>query len=48
MQTRTVQLQPSTDPHVFTGRVVFSMGGPWTLKLTYDGTTTDVPITVGQ
>lgn len=48
MQTRLVQLQPSTDPHVFTGRVVFSMGGPWTLKLQYDGTTMDVPVTVGQ
>ncbi len=49
MQTRVVQLQPSsTDPNVFTGRVVFSMGGPWTLKLQYDGKTTDVPVTVGQ
>jgi hypothetical protein len=49
MQTRSVQLQPSTtDPNVFTGRIVFSMGGPWTLKLQYDGKMTDVPVTVGQ
>jgi mono/diheme cytochrome c family protein len=48
MQTRMVQLQPSTDPNVFTGRIVFSMGGPWTLKLQYDGNTMDVPVTVGQ
>lgn len=48
MQTRVVQLTPSTDPQVFTGRVVFSMGGPWTLKLQYDGKTMDVPVTVGQ
>lgn len=49
MQTRQVQLQQSaTDPHEFTGRIVFSMGGPWTLKLQYDGATMDVPVTVGQ
>ena len=48
MQTRTVQLQQSsTDPHVFTGKVVFSMGGPWTIRLQYDGQTLDVPLTVG-
>jgi hypothetical protein len=48
MQTRMVQLQPTSDPNVFSGRIVFSMGGPWTLKLQYDGHTMDVPITVGQ
>jgi mono/diheme cytochrome c family protein len=49
MQTRLVHLtQSSTDPHVFTGRVVFSMGGPWTVKVQYDGTTMDVPLTVGS
>ena len=49
MQTRLVTLTPTAaDPHVFTGRVVFSMGGPWTLKLQYDGTTMDVPVSVGQ
>lgn len=49
MQTRSVQLQPSKeDPHVFTGRVVFSMGGPWTIRIRYDGQTLDVPVTVGS
>jgi mono/diheme cytochrome c family protein len=49
MQTRVVQLQESgTDPHIFTGRIVFSMGGPWTVRLQYDGQTLDVPINVGQ
>jgi len=49
MQTRLVKLQPSaSDPHAFTGHVVFSMGGPWTLKLQYDGNTMDVPVNVGQ
>lgn len=49
MQTRVVHLQQSaTDPHVFTGRVVFSMGGPWTIRLQYDGKTMDVPLTVGS
>lgn len=49
MQTRQVQLQPSAaDPHVFTGRVVFSMGGPWTVRVEYDGQTLSVPLNVGQ
>ena len=48
MQTRQVQLQPSaSDPHVFTGRVVFSMGGPWTVRVQYDGQTLNVPLNVG-
>jgi mono/diheme cytochrome c family protein len=49
MQTRPVHLTPSAnDPHTFTGRVVFSMGGPWTVKVQYDGNTFDVPLNVGQ
>jgi hypothetical protein len=49
MQTRQVQLtQSASDPHVFTGKVVFSMGGPWTIRVQYDGKTLDVPLTVGQ
>ncbi|HZT12460.1 MAG TPA: cytochrome c [Candidatus Baltobacteraceae bacterium] len=49
MQTREVDLVPSkSDPHVFTGRVVFSMGGPWTVRLQYDGKTMNVPLNVGQ
>lgn len=49
MQTRQVQLQPSaSDPHVFSGRVVFSMGGPWTVRVQYDGQTLDVPLNVGS
>jgi mono/diheme cytochrome c family protein len=47
MQTRPVHLPRSTqDPHVYTGRVVFSMGGPWTIRVEYDGKTLDVPLTV--
>jgi mono/diheme cytochrome c family protein len=49
MQTRLVHLtQSSTDPHVFTGRVVFSMGGPWTVRVQYDAKTMDVPLNVGS
>ena len=49
MQTREVDLAPSkSDPHVFTGRIVFSMGGPWTVRLEYDGNTMNVPLNVGQ
>jgi mono/diheme cytochrome c family protein len=48
MQTRVVHLVQSTsDPHIFTGKVVFSMGGPWTVRVQYDGNTLDVPLTVG-
>jgi mono/diheme cytochrome c family protein len=48
MQTRTVQLQQSaSDPHTFSGRVVFSMGGPWTVRVQYGGQTLDVPLNVG-
>lgn len=49
MQTRPVHLtQSTTDPHVFSGRVVFSMGGPWTVQVQYDGNTMTVPLSVGQ
>ncbi|HEV3154651.1 MAG TPA: cytochrome c [Candidatus Baltobacteraceae bacterium] len=49
MQTREVTLtQSASDPHLFTGRVVFSMGGPWTVRVQYDGQTMTVPLNVGQ
>jgi mono/diheme cytochrome c family protein len=48
MSTPSVTLQPSaTDPYVFTGLVHFSMGGPWTVRIDYDGNTMDVPLNVG-
>jgi mono/diheme cytochrome c family protein len=47
--TRQVQLQPSpTDPHTFTGRIEFSMGGPWIVQIEYDGHELDVPLSVGS
>jgi hypothetical protein len=47
MQTRLVHLQqPAHDPHVYVGRIVFSMGGPWTIRVLYEGKTLDVPLTV--
>ncbi len=49
MQTRLVHLSASpSDPNVFTGKIVFSMGGPWTIKVQYDGSSMDVPLNVGQ
>lgn len=49
MLTRVVQLQQSSgDPHVFTGKIVFSMGGPWTIRVEYDGQSLDLPLTVGN
>ncbi len=50
MQMRPVPivLKPTSDPHVLRGEVHFSMGGPWKIELEYDGTTMDVPVTVGD
>ena len=49
MQTRMITLtQSATDPHVFSGRVVFSMGGPWTVHIQYDNQRMVVPLNVGS
>ena len=49
MQTRLVHLKASADdPHVFSGTIVFSMGGPWTVRVQYDGKSLDVPLNVGS
>ncbi|HVA34011.1 MAG TPA: c-type cytochrome, partial [Candidatus Baltobacteraceae bacterium] len=49
MQTQAITLQPSPgDPHVFTGRITFSMSGPWTVRIRYGDQTLDVPLTVGS
>ncbi len=46
--TAMVQLQPSpADPHTFTGRITFSMGGPWIVQVQYDGHEMDIPLNVG-
>ncbi len=41
------QLKPTNDPHVWTGKLEFSMAGPWTIQIEYDGTTIEKPIEVG-
>lgn len=46
MRSPKVMLQPTADPHVWKGIVHFSMGGPWTIVVTYDGKTLKVPVTV--
>jgi len=47
--TSIVQLQPTAaDPHTFTGRVQFSMGGPWIVQIEYDGHELDVPLNIGS
>lgn len=49
MPARAVPLmQSKEDPHVFTGQMVFSMGGPWTIAVQYGGKTMNVPLDVGQ
>lgn len=46
--TALVQLQPSpADPRTFTGRIAFSMGGPWIVQIQYDGQELDIPVNVG-
>ena len=46
MMAPKVTLHPTSDPHVWTGNVTFSMGGPWTLDVVYDGKHLAVPVTV--
>jgi len=48
MHSEAVTLKPGADPHVFSGEVRFTMGGPWTLHITYDGKALDIPLTIGS
>ena len=49
MHTNAVTLVASAHhPLVFTGRIEFSMGGPWSVRVDYDGKTLTVPIDVGS
>jgi mono/diheme cytochrome c family protein len=49
MPTREVPMTPSPgNPNIFVGKIVFSMGGPWTVRIRYDGQILDVPLTVGS
>ena len=49
MQTAQVTLAPSpSDPHVFAGKIIFSMSGPWIVRIRYGDQTLDVPINVGS
>jgi hypothetical protein len=46
---RAVRLVPeTTNPSTFTGHIVFSMGGSWTVRVNYDGHAMDVPLNVGS
>lgn len=46
MSAATVTLRPASDPHVWRGTVTFSMGGPWTIEVTYDGKHLTLPVNV--
>jgi len=49
MPTREVPMTPVPgNPNVFTAKIVFSMGGPWTVHIIYDGKSMDVPLNVGS
>lgn len=48
MNSGQVTFKPTSDPHVYTGRIQFEMGGAWTIHIVYDGKTIDQPIVVGQ
>jgi len=46
MSGAKVTLKPTGDPHVWQGKVSFSMGGPWTIDVTYDGKHLTLPVNV--
>jgi cytochrome c553 len=48
MKAPEVTFKPTSDPHVYTARLQFSMAGAWTIHIVYDGKTIDQPIVVGQ
>jgi hypothetical protein len=48
MHSPNVTLHATSDPHLYTGRVEFSMSGAWTIHIVYDGKTIDRPIVTGQ
>jgi cytochrome c553 len=48
MNAPQVIFKPTSDPHVYTGRIEFDMGGAWTIHIVYDGKTVDQPLVVGQ
>ncbi len=48
MESPEVIFSPTSDPHVFEGKVTFTMSGAWTIHIVYDGKTLDRPIVVGH
>lgn len=48
MKSPQVTLHATSDPHVYTGRIAFSMSGAWTIHIVYDGKTIDRPTVIGQ
>ena len=48
MKSPHVVFKATSDPHVYTGRIEFSMSGSWTIHIVYDGKTIDRPIVIGQ
>ncbi len=46
MRAAKVTLKPTPDPHVWRGQVSFSMGGPWTVDVIYDGKHLTLPVNV--
>jgi mono/diheme cytochrome c family protein len=46
MSGAKIALTATADPHVWKGVVRFSMGGPWTIEVLYDGKKMSVPVNV--
>lgn len=46
MSSAKLRLHPTGDPHVWTGKIRFSMGGPWTIDIEYDGKHLTLPVDV--
>ena len=45
--TGWIPLRRVSEPHTVSAKVPFSMGGPWTITVRYDGHVDDVPLDVG-
>jgi hypothetical protein len=41
-----IALQPSSDRHLWRGSILFSMSGPWTIEVVYDGHHLAVPVNI--
>jgi hypothetical protein len=46
MEGTVAALEPTNDPHLWRATIIFSMSGPWTIDVNYDGRHLSVPANV--